>query len=130
MSDGSALNVRELPQLLAEQQAALGKLQQLVVEDVLSENRPDPPTVDTLEVPEASDSAVAPPVSVVISPTPETVAPPNPDGVLSTLALGKSRSLQNWPRLHKKAARPFQTLPKACRYLRRKCCPNSAPAPL
>jgi hypothetical protein len=40
VSTGSALDVRELLPLIAEQQASLGKLQQLVVEHVLSESQP------------------------------------------------------------------------------------------
>jgi hypothetical protein len=83
MNDASALNVRELLLLLAEQQATLVKLLQLVVEHVLSESRPDPPTIDTPVV-RTDDPVIAPPVSTVISPTTETVAPSNLDIVSSS----------------------------------------------
>jgi hypothetical protein len=46
VSKASELDVRELLRLIAEQQASLGKLQQLVVEHVLSESEPGPSTVD------------------------------------------------------------------------------------
>ena len=41
ISQGSALDVRELLQLIAERQASLGKLRQLVVENVLAHSQPD-----------------------------------------------------------------------------------------
>ena len=41
MSEGAALDTRELLRLMCEQQATLGKLQQLVFEYVLADTRPD-----------------------------------------------------------------------------------------
>jgi hypothetical protein len=66
VSRGSALDVRELLRLLAEQQASLGKLQQLVVEHVLSESEPGPSTVNTSSAP-ASDLVTAIDASNVVS---------------------------------------------------------------
>ena len=40
MSDGAALDTRELLRLLAEQQATITQLQRLVIEHVLAEGRP------------------------------------------------------------------------------------------
>ena len=59
MCTSSALDVRELLRLLAEQQASLVKLQQLVVEHVLSESRLDPSTVNTPPVSAAKDPVAA-----------------------------------------------------------------------
>ena len=55
MSQASALDVRELLRLIAEQQASLGKLQQLVVEHVLNESQLDTSTVSCAAAPAASD---------------------------------------------------------------------------
>jgi len=41
MSEGSALDPRELLRLLAEQQANISQLQRLVIEHVLAEARPE-----------------------------------------------------------------------------------------
>ena len=55
MSQDSSLDVRELLRLIVEQQASLAKLQQLVVEHVLSESQPGLSTADTSSAPAASD---------------------------------------------------------------------------
>jgi hypothetical protein len=55
VSQASALDVRELLRLIAEQQASLAKLQQLVVEHVISQSQPGPSTVNTSPAPAASD---------------------------------------------------------------------------
>jgi hypothetical protein len=68
VSTGSALDARELLQLLAEQQASLVRLQQLVVEHVLSESQLDPSTVNTSSAPAASDLVAAIDASNVFSP--------------------------------------------------------------
>jgi hypothetical protein len=65
-SEGSARNVREVLRLIAEQQATLGKLQQLVVEHVLGENRPDPATGGMPVAQAGNDSVVAAPFPIVI----------------------------------------------------------------
>ena len=75
MSHGSALDVRELLRLLAEQQASLVKLQQLVVEHVLSESQLDPSMVNTPPAPAASDTAKD--ASNVVSATNETQSDPD-----------------------------------------------------
>ena len=59
MSKGSVLDARELLRLIAEQQASLGKLQQMVIEHVLSETQLDLTTVTTWSTP-ASRDLVAP----------------------------------------------------------------------
>ena len=72
MSEGSALNVRELLRLIAEQHATLVKLQQLVVEHVLVESRPGPTPGVVVVAPAATDAASDP---MVIPPQPATLAP-------------------------------------------------------
>jgi hypothetical protein len=79
MSDTS-LNVRELLRLLVEQQATLVKFQQLVVEHVLSESRPDPVTGGTSIASAASDLGAAP-NAMVSSPLPEVLGQPDQDDV-------------------------------------------------
>ena len=59
MTQGSGLDVRELMRLIAEQQASLVKLQQLVVEHVLSESQLDPSTVNTPPASAAEDPVAA-----------------------------------------------------------------------
>jgi hypothetical protein len=63
VSTSSALDVRELLRLIAERQASLAKLQQLVVEHVLSGSQLDPSTVNT---PLASSDVVAAVVSPIV----------------------------------------------------------------
>jgi hypothetical protein len=72
MSEGSALNVRELLRLIAEQQATLVKLQQLVVEHVLAESRPGPTPGVVVVAPAVTDAASDP---MVVPPQPATLAP-------------------------------------------------------
>ena len=68
--------------LIAEQQASLGKLQQLVVEHVLFESRLDASTVDTPTAAAASDMVAAIDAPNVVSPAYET--PSDPDVGRST----------------------------------------------
>ena len=79
MSQASALDVRELMRLIAEQQASLAKLQQLVVEHVLSEFQPGPSTIKTSLAPPPSDLVAAVDAPSVVSPADEV--PPDPDVV-------------------------------------------------
>jgi hypothetical protein len=82
MSKGSALDVRELLRLIAEQQGTLVKLQQLVVDHVLSESQPRASTGDTRPARAARDLVVELDASEVVSPARQT--PSDPDGVRST----------------------------------------------
>jgi hypothetical protein len=82
VSTSSALDVRELLRLLAEQQASLVKLQQLVVEHVLADSQPDSSTIHTPPAPPASDLVAAIDASNVVSPAQET--PSDPDLARST----------------------------------------------
>ena len=81
MSQASALDVRELLRLIAEQHASLGKLQQLVVEHVLSESQPGPSTVNTS--PPAANDLVATRDAPNTVPSADEV-PSDPDVVRST----------------------------------------------
>jgi hypothetical protein len=58
VSQGSALDVRELLRLIAEQQASLGKLQQLVVEHVLSGSQGERSTAVTSPAPSQLVAAI------------------------------------------------------------------------
>jgi hypothetical protein len=82
VSDGSGLDVRELMRLIAEQQASLASLQQLVVEHVLSESQPGPSTVNTSSAPTASDLVATRDTPNVVPSADE--APSGPDIVHST----------------------------------------------
>jgi hypothetical protein len=85
MSEGSALNVREVLRLIAEQQATLGKLQHLVVEHVLGETRPDSAPGSTQVAHAANDLVVAaasPPI--VMQHMPETRTPTAQDDISTT----------------------------------------------
>jgi hypothetical protein len=70
VSQASALDVRELLRLLAEQQASLAKLQQLVVEHLLSESQPGPSSVNTS--PATTDPVAPIDASNVVGPADET----------------------------------------------------------
>jgi hypothetical protein len=72
VSTGSALDVRELLRLLAEQQASFVKLQQLVVEHVLSESQLGNWTVNTSSAPAGSDLVAEKDAANVDSPAYET----------------------------------------------------------
>ena len=84
MSDGAALDVRELLRLMCEQQATLSKLQQLVFEYALSETRPDLVTGSTPVVPAVNEPGLRNVLATVTSPVPEAVAPTYQDDVSST----------------------------------------------
>jgi hypothetical protein len=68
VSKGSVLDACELLRLIAEQQASLVKLQQLVVEHVISESQPDPSTVNTPPAPPATDLVAEMGALIVVSP--------------------------------------------------------------
>jgi hypothetical protein len=82
VSNGSALDVLQLLRLIAEQQASVVKLQQLVVEHVLSEFEPGPSTINTASARAATDLVAATDASNVDSPAYET--PADMDVVRST----------------------------------------------
>ncbi|HLZ30478.1 MAG TPA: hypothetical protein VKV73_24435 [Chloroflexota bacterium] len=76
MSNGSTLDVRELLRLIAEQQASFVKLQQLVVEHVLSESQPGFSTVKTPPAPALSHPVAATDVSNAAPPAYHTTSDP------------------------------------------------------
>jgi len=106
MSDiagGSALDVRELLLLIAEQQASLVNLQQLVVAHVLSESEPGPWTVNTPLAPAASDAVAAIDASNVVSPAQEApsdtdvVRSPEPEPIPAARAPLQLKAAQLYP---------------------------------
>jgi hypothetical protein len=76
VSNGSTLDVRELLRLIAEQQASFVRLQQLVVEHVLSESQPGFSTVNTPPAPAASHPVAATDVSNAAPPAYHTTSDP------------------------------------------------------
>ena len=92
MSDGAALDTRELLRLLVEQQATITQLQRLVIEHVLAEVRPlaaaDPPTALRSELMPASIPAPAEP-----APSEEShVALAEPETETSSTGIGSDKS--------------------------------------
>jgi hypothetical protein len=77
VSNSSALDVRELLRLITEQQVSVVKLQQLLIEHVLSESQLDPSTVNSPPAPAGNDQVTATHASCGVSPANEVASDPD-----------------------------------------------------
>ena len=81
MSEGSALDPRELLRLLAEQQANISQLQRLVIEHVLAEARLEAIAVAASSPTTAVPTGSEPMPAIVVAPMPTEPLPPGGSGV-------------------------------------------------